>query len=83
MEIMSWKERAKDVYSQVAMHQKKRTSERRERVIFLIHCNEFPKVVPALLMFLFQTFPYFFTFEFEDWKRTTVKIRRSSNQRHK
>ena len=35
MEIMSWKERAKDVYSQVASDaSKKRTSERRERVTF-------------------------------------------------
>ena len=50
MEIMSWKERAKDVYSQVAMHQKNELVSAANEWFFFIHCNEWPKVVPALLM---------------------------------
>ena len=50
MEIISWKERAKDVYSQVAMHQKNELVSAANEWFFFIHCNEWPKVVPALLM---------------------------------
>ena len=84
MEIMSWKERAKDVYLQVAMHPKNElVSAANEWFFWYIATNDLKSFQHFWWYDVFiSNIPIFFTFEFEDWKRTTVKIHRSSNQRH-
>ena len=65
-----------------ALNRKKRTTERSERVSFLIHRNEWLKIIRVHFPWYYVFILYTQRFTLLSTKRTTVKIHRSSNQRH-
>ena len=65
-----------------ALNQKKRTTERSERVSFLIHRNEWLKIIRVHFPWYDVFILYTQRFTLLSTKRTTVKIHRSSNQSH-
>ena len=80
--VYPWKVRTNDFYSRISVESKKRTTERSERVSFLIHRNEWLKIIRVHFPWHDVFILYTQRFTLLSTKRTTVKIHRSSNQRH-
>lgn len=77
MEIFPWEMRTNDFYLRFAMHQKNNRKRSQQTSEFFEATQRVHKNCSSN----FHGMTHVLT-RFKDWKRTTAKIHRSSNQRH-